>query len=252
ANLEGARLYRANLDGAHLFGANLKDSNLYYASLADANVRSTTLTGANLLGARLSGARFDGSELGKHSIVVNEHKANREAQQGDHVEARKYWLEAEEVYLTLLNNFRDAGRNEEASDMFYRMMVVKRKLMPRFSVGRFGSWFMDIVCGYGERPMRIVSSCLGFVLLYAVLYFLLGIKNAATGDAVVFSSAASLFENVFDFACCFYFSMVIITTTGYGDFLPVDSTRWFAATEAFLGSFFMAVFILVFTRKMMR
>ncbi|MDX9973336.1 MAG: pentapeptide repeat-containing protein, partial [FCB group bacterium] len=80
ANLEGARLYRANLDGAHLFGANLKDANLYYASLADANVRSTTLTGANLLGARHSGARFDGSELGKHSIVVNEHKANREAQ----------------------------------------------------------------------------------------------------------------------------------------------------------------------------
>jgi hypothetical protein len=252
ANLEGAHLFRADLDEAHLFSTNLKDATLFKASLVNANMRSANLSGTNLLGANLKGARLEGADMGRHSVLVNELKGNHEAKQGNTVEARKYWHEAEEIYLALLNNYREAGRNEEASEMFYRMMVVKRKVMPKSSVGRWGSWCMDAVCGYGERPMRIVLSCLVLVLGCAALFFLLGIKSATTGEAVGINTGSSFAHNMHDFGLCAYFSMITMTTTGYGDFIPNEVTRSFAATEAFLGSFLMAVFILVFTRKMMR
>jgi hypothetical protein len=251
ANLEGAHLFRVDFTGAHLFSANLQNATLFKANLTNANLRSANLSGANLLGADLKSARLEGADMGRRSILINEIKGNHEAHQGNRVEAEKYWHEAEEIYLGLLNNYREAGRNEEASEMFYRMMVVKRKVMPRASVGRWGSWCMDILCGYGERPMRIVTSCLALVLGAAAVFFLLGIRSPA-GETIGYFSDHSFYQNFKDFGLCCYFSMITMTTTGYGDFTPTDVTRSFAATEAFPGSFLMAVFILVFTRKMMR
>jgi len=45
---------------------------------------------------------------------------------------------------------------------------------------------------------------------------------------------------------------VTFTTLGYGDFAPQDSYRIVAVTEAFLGAFCMALFLIVFARKIMR
>lgn len=251
ANLENAHLFRANLDDAHLFSANLKNATLFKASLVNANLRSANISGANLLGANIKGTRLEGSDLGRKSIVVNERKGNEDAHRGNHIEALKHWHEAEEIYLALLNNFREAGRNDEASEMFYRMMVVKRKVMPAVSVARWGSWCMDVLCGYGERPMRIISSCLVLILGAAFIFFFLGIKDSG-GQTVGVETGLGMHENIKAFANCVYFSVITMTTTGYGDFTPNEVTRSFAGAEAFIGSFLMAVFILVFSRKMMR
>ena len=50
----------------------------------------------------------------------------------------------------------------------------------------------------------------------------------------------------------FYFSIVTISTVGYGDIAPVGISRLFAALEAFTGSFSMALFVVVFVKKMTR
>jgi voltage-gated potassium channel Kch len=49
-----------------------------------------------------------------------------------------------------------------------------------------------------------------------------------------------------------YFSVVTFTTLGYGDISPVGVARFIAACEAFLGSFTMALFVVVFVKKMTR
>lgn len=252
ANLEGAHLFRVNLDEAHLFGANLKNATLFKASLANANMRSADLTGANLLGSNLKGTRLEGSNFGRKHILVNEHKGDEEVHKGNRIDAMKYWHEGEEIYLALLNNFREAGRSDEASEMFFRMMVVKRKVMPRFTVERWGAWLMEAMCGYGERPMRIVVSCLALILSTAAIFFLLGIKSPDTGGIISFHTDQSLLEDLKVFGSCVYFSIITMTTTGYGDFTPAGPTRLIAGLEAFAGSLLMAIFILVFTRKMMR
>ena len=42
-----------------------------------------------------------------------------------------------------------------------------------------------------------------------------------------------------------YFSVITWTTVGYGDFVPTESTRLFAATEAFIGHVWMGLLISV-------
>jgi hypothetical protein len=49
-----------------------------------------------------------------------------------------------------------------------------------------------------------------------------------------------------------YYSMVTLTTLGYGDFTPVGISRAIAAIEAFTGSFTIALFVVVFVKKMTR
>jgi hypothetical protein len=46
--------------------------------------------------------------------------------------------------------------------------------------------------------------------------------------------------------------VVTFTTLGYGDIVPLGLARPLAAFEAFVGSFTMALFVVVFVKKMTR
>jgi len=58
--------------------------------------------------------------------------------------------------------------------------------------------------------------------------------------------------NLLSLLNCLYFSVVTFTTLGYGDMVPVGAARALAAFEAFTGSFTMALFVVVFVKKMTR
>ena len=128
---------------------------------------------------------------------------------------------------------------------------MRRKGMPRFSFARTISLIVDLLSGYGEKPLRVVSFSMGFILLCASCYFFSsGILYQ--GAELGFNSNNSLAENMDQFISCIYFSVVTFTTLGYGDVIPLGSTRAIAAIEAFAGSFTMALFVVVFVKKMTR
>lgn len=49
-----------------------------------------------------------------------------------------------------------------------------------------------------------------------------------------------------------YFSIVTWTTLGYGDLKPLKYVKYIAAIEAFLGYFFMAIFIALIFKKLIQ
>jgi len=49
-----------------------------------------------------------------------------------------------------------------------------------------------------------------------------------------------------------YFSVVTFTTVGYGDYVPRVGYHLLAVSEAFLGAFMMAFFVVVLSRKVIR
>ncbi|WRV98830.1 potassium channel family protein [Grimontia sp. NTOU-MAR1] len=118
--------------------------------------------------------------------------------------------------------------------------------MPLFSTQRAISKTVDLFCGYAES--RIFS--LTLILLCAMIYFFTGIQLA--GEYVGFQHSQPIDANMIALFDCLYYSVVTFTTLGYGDFIPVGMSRLVAASEAFTGSFTIALFVVVFVKKMTR
>lgn len=67
------------------------------------------------------------------------------------------------------------------------------------------------------------------------------------------SSLIFIFRDLFkDFLLCLYTGVITFTTLGYGDVHPIGYSRIVALVEPGFGIIMTALFIFVFTRKMLR
>lgn len=149
--------------------------------------------------------------------------------------------EAEDVYRNVKLSLQNEGDYETAGEFYYKEMLMRRKRA--FYEGRFLYWILSNIysklCGYGEKPLRVILSAFITILFFGTLYWLM---DAITGEG--FSGS------VFDY---YYFSVVTFTTLGFGDIHPATFPGKLAAmAEALIGAFMMALFVLVFGRKMLR
>lgn len=237
--------YRANLQNAHLFHADLRHSSLMKADLRGANLHCANLEGANLLGARFDDARLENVHWGHYLLQEQEAYQAR-----DRATRLDYFEQAEDIYRHLRRVLENQGLFEQAGYFFRREMVMRRYQMPLFSVPRIVSRVVDLFCGYGERPLRVILFSLFLILGFAVIFFLNGVNDG--GQLLQLDTGKSFADNFFSFINAVYFSVVTFTTLGYGDITPIGLSRFFAATEAFMGSFTLALFVVVFVKKMTR
>ncbi|MDG2392089.1 MAG: potassium channel family protein, partial [Thalassotalea sp.] len=129
-------------------------------------------------------------------------------------------------------------------------LTMRRYQMPKRSLARCMSKVVDLFCGYGEEPLRVVNFSIILILICSLLYLFTGIQFE--GNVYSYSSSQSFGDNLMLFLHCIYYSVVTFTTLGYGDITPVGISRAIAATEAFTGSFTIALFVVVFVKKMTR
>lgn len=245
-DLKNANLNHANLKGAHLFHANLEGANLLKANCEGANLNVTRLGKTNLLGIKLAGAKMEHIHWGKE--CAQEIAARKANQLGKKAEARELYQECEETYRLLFNACEERKLIPEASSFFYRSMLTRHQLLKSWSLAWWWSHVARWVCGYGERPARVVGFSAVLVLLCSVLYFILGVQGPE--GLIIYNSMADAATNFYAYAQSLYFSVVTFTTLGYGDLRPIGFSRLVAATEAFFGAFSMALFVVVFVRKM--
>ncbi|GAA0375588.1 ion channel [Bowmanella denitrificans] len=240
-----ADLYRANLRNAHCFMLDLSGSSLMKADLQHANLHYADLRDCNLLGARLSHARIEQVNWGME--IIQERQA-RQAKSKDI--ARDYYQQAEETYRNLRKVCEEQGLFENAGRFFQREMVVRRMLMPRYSAKRLVSKLVDLFCGYGEQPIRVMLFSLLVIFTFSLLFVMLGIHNGE--HLMAFAWQQDWRTNLNAYFTSLYLSVVTFTTLGYGDVTPFGITRTLAAIEAFIGSFTLALFVVVFVKKMTR
>lgn len=250
ADMSGADLSRANLSLGHLFGINLSNASLFKANLRDANLKEANLENTNLLGADLTNVNLERVKWGPGKKVSNHREADALSARGEDKLAKAKYLEAEEVYRNIRKCYEAAGTSDVAGSFFYYEMVMKRKQMPKWSFERAWSKLIDILCGYGEIPYRIIGSSIAYILLNALLFDFLGLYH--NNELYVFDQTLSVLDNLTYFGYAIYFSIVTFTTLGYGDFAPAGWARPFAAIEGFAGAFMIALFILSFVKKMTR
>ena len=240
-HLEGASLPRAHLEGAWLLGAHLKGADLVSAHLEGADLSDAHFEGAYLIGAHLEGAYLSLAEFSPDTKLEYADWGNYivgEEEEGD-------FTIAADTYRRLKQWHTTAGMYDRAGEFYYREMTAKRKnywwqgiQSKSFQKLLYGAWskFLSVLCGYGERPLRVVISALVVVLGSALIYFAIGTLTPNT------------------FPNSLYYSAVSFTALGYGRWAP-EPTGWvkgLGAAEAFAGVFMMALFLITFTRKMTR
>lgn len=236
ADLEGAGLQSAHLEGVDFTMANLK---------------ATDFRGAYLSRTRLTGAYFDES-----TRFENVRWGDRVLGDEGHCE----WQEVADIYRRLRNWHAFAGHYDEAGEFFYREMTARRKaswwgrergrplkqilrtrhlwscIAPQRPFHWVWAMLVNVLCGYGERPFRVLISAVSVVLGLAIIY--LGIGTLTPNS----------------FMHCLYYSAVSFTALGYGSWAPQPTgwVRGIGAFEAFVGVFMMALFLVTFIRKMTR
>jgi len=238
-------LYRCDLREAHIYNIDLTGSSLMKANLEHANLNSSKLKNTNLLGTQLLYTKMD--NIHWNEKILQESQADRTLDKNEKLDL---YEQSEEVYRNLRRATEEQGLFQLTGLFFQREMVMRRKQLPRYSSKRALSKMVELFCGYGEDPLRVVTFSLITIFCFALIYFLLGISH---GDEIIqFLSTSTLIENAFNFFNSLYFSVVTFTTLGYGDLSPHGWTRAFAAVEAFVGSFSLALFVVVFVKKMTR
>ena len=162
------------------------------------------------------------------------------------------WKKLEGIYRRLKQIYQKSGDYETAGKFYFQEMECKRK-----QLGYFHKLFHNVVyrgfCGYGEKPFNVVLISIITIFAFAISYFYSGIEiNGAYIIDYNLSLSSFDFSWTNDFLWSLYTSIITFTTLGYGDVHPIGRSRVFASIESLIGIFMTALFIFVFTRKMLR
>jgi len=237
--------YKANLKNAHCFKVDFSGSSLMKVNFEHANLHFANLKDCNLLGCNFKNAKLENVIWGKE--IIQEQNAKKTKIEN---EAFDYYQQAEEIYRNLRRTTEADGLFETAGFFFQKEMRMRRKQMPKYSLKRVISKIVEISCGYGERPLRIIAISLAVIICFSFLFFFSGINYS--GNIINYSINNSFYENIGIFFNSLYFSVVTFTTLGYGDITPIGISKLFASIEALLGGFILALFVVVFVKKMTR
>ena len=265
AHLEEAHLWQAHLEGADLLGAHLKGAMLREANLKEAILRGAHLEKVDLYDvANLAGAYFYG-------VFLDQTRMKRE-QLGDRIgeDIHKEYYQAKEAYLLLKNNFNQIGRYDDASWAYVKerqmekmthhpklahIYYAKIERLPegtspkswtwwrfyvKYTLKWLWDWIIELLCGYGERPGRVLGAMLVVLILAPFAYSLLGGLSHTNGRA-----ATALDYLVYSFDA---FTRIVGT-----DLLPL--TMWghlVTGLEAFLAILLASLFVYTLGRRISR
>ena len=152
----------------------------------------------------------------------------------------KYYQTAVRAYRQLSVALRNQGLNEDASRFTYRAQLMQRKVFWYTYQGKRGQYlfslFLDLLSGYGYKPLRCFAAYLIVIFAFATAYFIIGHKVGP-----VLSPLSSV-----------VFSMTSFHGRGFfpGGIALDDPLTVVAALEAFVGLLIEVTFIATLTQRL--
>ena len=258
----------------------------------DANfVGATFGGGANFVGAKFGGdsnfggakfggdadfgvAKFDGdaifwvTEFDKR-LQLNGFKCDRLYITWDSIKNKLDYDRS--VYLTLVKNFKALEQFDDADNCYYqyRQESKARKKWNRnnqIDWSKLSDWFGYLVCGYGVKLHPMILSVTGIAFGFTFLYKLLpesygGIAESGPSTVTMealnnstllltFSSGDGTFSPTW--GECLYFSFTALTGSTPNGLYPEGLLKYAVIAESVLGYLFLALFVVVLARKIIR
>ena len=259
-DLRRAILKEANLSGAHLQGAELRAAHLEGASLEGAHLEKVDL----IVAKSLAQAYFYAAWLDRTRMTKDQLSG------GIGEEVDEEYFKAKEAYLLLKNNFNQVGRYDDASwayvkerqmeKMTYHPKLARkyyaegeqlpeeaswrswrwRGFYVKYTLKWVWGWLIELLCGYGEKPGRVLRAMLLLLVIAPFAYGLFGGLTHADGTV-----ATALDYLIYSFDA---FTRIVGT-----DLVPL--TMWghlVTGLEAFLAVLLASLFIYTLGRRMSR
>ncbi len=227
AILRDARLFSCNLENATLTKANLEKADFRCANLRGARMREAEVVEADFTGADLNGINLSLSNLEK-SIFNNADL--REARLRSVINFEK----AEWIGVDIRDiNFSGAYR--------LRRFIVDENYLFEFkninTYTKIAYWIWLISSDCGRSPLRWCFCIAALSMVFAWLYTLVGIDYGAHPDWIA----------------PIYYSLVTLSTLGYGDIVPITPmARFVTLLEVTIGYVMLGGLLSIFANKMAR
>jgi len=277
ADLTGARLFKANLSGALLVKTIMRDGELTGADLTSADLESADLSnsgigmsqfknaklfGASLAGSTLSGANLEGADLRccnlrgsrlREAVLVNVDLTGADMQGADLslsiVEGALFNnVDLRDARLRMIRKFESAqwiGADIRdinfAGAYLMRRFIVDQNYLKEFRDSSrmsgliYKIWWLTSDCG------RSVTRWFMWVLLLVFIF------------AFLYTCVEIDYGNYRTWLSPIYYSIVTITTLGYGDVLPASTAgQVVAIAEVMTGYIMLGGLISIFSNKVAR
>lgn len=215
----------SRLDDVYLRGVKLDHSDLYGVTFRDCDMLGIKFEGTKMTAASFQGCRINFQDFPK---VLEEERKGR-------------YDYARDIYKALRLDLQNAGDMVGAGEATYRQLIASRR--GDYVKKRYLPWavsgLLDLLWGYGERPLRLLASSVVLCLVCGVGLYLFGI-----GSGGACFPPDSPYSELDQLGLSMYLSFVSFTTLGYGDFSPCTPySRLLAISEAFFGAFIMGLFV---------
>jgi len=150
-------------------------------------------------------------------------------------------------------------KNQKGLKKFQFLVYLKTDKAYEKIIPKFIDWIFNFSIGYGEKPSRALRMLLTLTFVFAFLYMFIDIKvgnqivNYDLGIGTYIFSIEYWKELLRDFGNCFYFSLVTLSTVGYGDITPANGWgKFVSGVEMFLGVTFVGAWTATLLRKMIK
>ncbi len=189
---------------------------------------------------------FDRETVEGHIFPEHEaHKANVEHPHG-------FYLEASREYAFLRTAFQQINRFDDEDWAYYQFKKCERKGQPwsyrpiKLLKRAVDFFFLDLGCGYGTKPFRTFAVSLVMVAVFAMFYFI----DLQPAQCKVYIQDAA-FAN----QCLYALDISVMALSGGYSALPSElpgSMRLAAMLEYFVGMVLLGLFVVAFSRKVIR
>ena len=227
ADLGSASLCDASLRGATFSGATLEDAELRCANLREARLRDAGLVGADLHRADLRDADLEGSRIERANFAETDLRGARLARLDRYERAE--WIGAD------IRDVDFRGALEIRRFILDENYIHEFRTKSRASAVVYWVWWATSDCG--RSFLRWALWVWLLVVLFGGAYQLVDVDY---GDHRTFLSPV-------------YFSLVTLTTLGYGDVLPASvPAQLVAMLEVTVGYIALGGLLSIFANKMAR
>ncbi|MBU1019134.1 MAG: potassium channel family protein [Patescibacteria group bacterium] len=183
----------------------------------------------------------------EEEFLKQEDKYKEEPEKFSKIEINDFYHLMERCYSSLEIVYEKKDFVDSKKDAYERKMYYRKDR--HWFNGHYWSWFeykfLELTCLYGNNFMRWGVTAVVFATVLAGVYFLIDLSLEDASRTVSHETG-----HWFDYI---YYSMVTLTSLGYGDIVPkVFPSKFLATTETFFGFVMLGIFITLIQRRISR